>query len=76
MLAIPEFAAAKEYWKMLLFKCAEKLIKVRSHPTASQVEKEILGSGFRLGLEVGGAARAPSSAPLLLHFEISKMSIV
>lgn len=77
MLAIPEFAAAKEYWKML-FQSAEEIIKVISHPKASQPEKEIScsGSGFRQGSEVGGAAGAPSSAPFLLHLETSKTIIV
>lgn len=74
MLAIPEFAAAKEYWKML-FKYAEKLMKVISHPKASQLEKEISGSGFRLGSEMGSAAGAPSSALFLLHLDRSKTFI-
>lgn len=77
MLAIPEFASAKEYWKML-FKCAEKLIKTISHPKASQLEKEISACGLvsGWGSEVGGAAGAPSSAPFLLHLDIPKTSLV
>lgn len=70
MLVILEFVAAKEHLKML-FKCAQKLIEVMSHPKASQVQQPICARGLvpGWGSEVGGAAGAPSSAPFLLHWD-------